>query len=460
MRGWLLSSSPGTEPGDTTPWYASFWEFCAGYCHERFADRWHLSPEQSLLLHGESTVIPTQVIIHTPEGANNTVNLPFGCSLYDLRQPDMPPERDLVLWHDLPVYSPAAALIKVPAAVFRRHPLEAQVVLVALDNPSDLVARLLDGGHSAVAGRLAGAMHRVGRADVAVDIHKAMKSAGYDVRQSDPFDEQHALGRLEPHTTPIVGRLNAMWESLRGEVLKVFPEPPEKRLDAESYLRVVDETYASDAYHSLSIEGYIVSPDLVERVRAGDWDPDSSDADRKNRDALAARGYWEAFQLVKSAVARIIGGENPGTVVRATHRDWHRALFQPCVRAGLVPPSALAGYRNDLVFIRGSRHVPPRWNIVPDAMSALFDLLEEETEPAVRAVLGHWLVGYIHPYADGNGRLARYAMNAMLASGGYPWMVIRVKDRDTYLRALEAASADLDIGPFAGFLAERVAWSA
>jgi hypothetical protein len=28
---------------------------------------------------------------------------------------------------------------------------------------------------------------------------------------------------------------------------------------------------------------------------------------------------------------------------------------------------------------------------------------EKETEPSVRAVLGHWLFGYIHPYPDGNG---------------------------------------------------------
>ena len=39
------------------------------------------------------------------------------------------------------------------------------------------------------------------------------------------------------------------------------------------------------------------------------------------------------------------------------------------------------------------------------------------------------MVGYLHPYPDGNGRIARFLMNAMLASGGYPWTVIRVEDR-------------------------------
>ena len=51
MKGWLISSSPSAREGDSTPWYASFWEFCARYCQDRFGDAWHLSPEQSLLLH-------------------------------------------------------------------------------------------------------------------------------------------------------------------------------------------------------------------------------------------------------------------------------------------------------------------------------------------------------------------------------------------------------------------------
>jgi hypothetical protein len=55
--------------------------------------------------------------------------------------------------------------------------------------------------------------------------------------------------------------------------------------------------------------------------------------------------------------------------------------------------------------------------------------------------------------------MARFVMNAMLASGGYPWTVIRVEDRAPYLAALESASVGMDIRPFAGFVAQRVAWS-
>src|SRR5580658_9561363 len=83
-KGWLISSSPNARTGDTTPWYASFWEFCARYCQERFADEWHLSPEQSLLLHAENTVIPSQTVVYSPKGTNHAIELLLGTSIYDL----------------------------------------------------------------------------------------------------------------------------------------------------------------------------------------------------------------------------------------------------------------------------------------------------------------------------------------------------------------------------------------
>ena len=459
MKGWLISCSPDTIPGDATPWFASFREFCAVYCTVRFGPDWHLSPEQSLLLYAECTVIPQRVVIHTPKGGNNTVELLFGTSLFDLRVRDMPPDADLTDLDGLRLFVPEAALARAPEAFFVRHPVEAQVVLSGIRDASDVLGRLLDGGRSVIAGRLAGGFRRIGRGDVGDEILSVMKRAGYDVRESDPFEPERAFGAPSRALVPIVGRLQSLWETMREPVIAAFPEALGPPKDTEAYLSFVDDIYRIDAYHSLSIEGYRVTPELIDRVRAGDWDPDNQDADRQGRDALAARGYWQAFQHVRATVGAIVDGGEAGALVREAHRDWYRELFQPCVAAGLIAASTLAGYRNDAVLLRGSRHVPPRREAVRDAMPALFDLLDSETEPSVRAVLGHWLFGYIHPYPDGNGRMARFVMNAMLASGGYPWTVVRVEDRDVYMARLESASIDQDIGPFAQFVADRVAWS-
>ncbi|MGA3310271.1 MAG: Fic family protein [Xanthobacteraceae bacterium] len=458
IKGWLISTSPGAAPGDTTPWFASFWEFCARYCEYRFGSDWHLSPEQSLLLHAEDTVIPTQIIIYSPQGANNTIKLLFGTSLYDLKS-KMPNAADLVMKDGLRLFKPTAALVRMSEDFMRRHPAEIHVVLAGIKDASEILGPLLEGGHTVVAGRLAGAFTRVGRNEIAEEIVKAMKAAGHDVRPADPFAEQQTFGSLQTGVPPIVGRLQSFWSQHREEVIAALPKAPGLPEDTAAYLKFVDEIYKSDAYHSLSIEGYRVTPELIERVRAGAWNPDAHDADRQNRDALAARGYWQAFQSVKKSIEKIIGGADAAVLVRGTFRDWYREMFQPCVAAGLIQAQALAGYRNHFVYLQGSRHVPPRWEVVPDAMDALFDLLEGEKEPSVRIVLGHWLFGYIHPYPDGNGRMARFLMNTMLASGGYPWTVIRVEDRDAYMKALESASVQMNIEPFATFIAERVKWS-
>jgi len=89
-------------------------------------------------------------------------------------------------------------------------------------------------------------------------------------------------------------------------------------------------------------------------------------------------------------------------------------------------------------------------------MEAFFDCLKKETHPAARAILGHFFFVYIHPYMDGNGRLGRFIMNAMLASGGYPWTVIQVKNRSQYFATLEKASVDHDIEPFTLFVSQEM----
>ena len=89
-------------------------------------------------------------------------------------------------------------------------------------------------------------------------------------------------------------------------------------------------------------------------------------------------------------------------------------------------------------------------------MPAFFDLLKEEPNAGVRAVLGHFIFVFIHPYIDGNGRMGRFLMNVMLASGGYPWTIIPVQLRNEYMQALEQASVERNIGPFVKLVADLV----
>ena len=67
----------------------------------------------------------------------------------------------------------------------------------------------------------------------------------------------------------------------------------------------------------------------------------------------------------------------------------------------------------------------------------------------MQAVLGHFVFVFIHPYIDGNGRLARFILNLMLARGGWPWTIVTMAVCSEYMEALEKASVESDIRPFA-----------
>jgi hypothetical protein len=82
-----------------------------------------------------------------------------------------------------------------------------------------------------------------------------------------------------------------MWQRMRKKIPGQFPAAPGRPSDIDAYLKSVDDIYVTDAYHSLSIEGYRISPELIERVRSGEWNPDGYDDDREHRNALVARGY-------------------------------------------------------------------------------------------------------------------------------------------------------------------------
>ncbi|HLB57315.1 MAG TPA: cell filamentation protein Fic, partial [Gammaproteobacteria bacterium] len=127
-----------------------------------------------------------------------------------------------------------------------------------------------------------------------------------------------------------------------------------KKVNTKTYLKQVAATYVTDAYHSLSIEGYYVSPELIERVRSGKWNPDADENDREHVAALAARGYWQAFQSVEKSLQKVLDGENPGKVFYKDHGDWYRDMFSPSVTAGILKSDELAGYRRHPVYIRGS----------------------------------------------------------------------------------------------------------
>jgi fido (protein-threonine AMPylation protein) len=455
IKGWYIPRPPDETRGESTAWYASFWGFCAAYLEERFGSRWCLSPEQSLSLHAGNWAVPRQLMVRAPGARNKITKLPHGTSVFDLRAA-LPGAKDRTKREGLRVFSVESALIESSPSHFPRQATDIRAVLATIRDSSSLLGHLLDGGHTVIAGRLAGAFRNIGGDRTADEIIDTMSAAGFNVRETNPFADQAPVLIPRRETSPYVNRIRLMWQAMRGSVIERFPEAPGVPHNVEVYMKGVNDAYVTDAYHSLSIEGYRVSPDLIERVRSGAWNPEVDEGDRERRNAMAARGYWLAFQRVRESIGKVLGGDNVGAVVEEDHRVWYRELFAPSVTAGILKASDLAGYRTSQVYIRKSMHVPPNVEAVRDAMPALFELLREENSAAVRVVLGHFVFVYIHPYMDGNGRIGRFLMNVMMASGGYPWTVVPVEERNAYVSALEKASVGENIVPFTVFLADLV----
>lgn len=455
MKGWYITSRPDQPVGESTAWYTSFWDFCAAYLGERFGRVWCLSPEQSLSFHAGNRTVPRQLLVRSPRARNKVTDLLHATSLLDVRAA-LPQEQDVAELDGLRLFSLPSALVACSPGFFTQNPTDARAALSMVRDSSDVLVHLLGGGHSTIAGRIAGAFRNIGRDSLANEIIGAMRAAGYEVRENDPFDTRPPVILGPRETSPYVNRIRLMWQEMRAPVIERFPRAPGLPSDIEGYLKRVEDVYVTDAYHSLSIEGYRVNRELIERVHSGSWNPDANENDRNQRNAMAARGYWQAFQAVRKSIQRVVSGENPGAVADPDHRTWYREMFAPSVAAGLLGAADLAGYRNAQVYIRRSMHVPPNHEAVRELMPTLFELLRGETEPSVRVVLGHFVFVYIHPYMDGNGRMGRFLMNVMLGSGGYPWTVVPVEARNAYMAALEDASVRQDIGPFADFLARLV----
>lgn len=458
IKGWYLPTRPEEQVGSTAAWFAGMRDFVAGYCTERFQNAWHLSPEQSLLLLSGERSLPLQLQIWAPKGNNQIVELPHGCSLFLYRAratlPSEPSEED----KGLRLVQLPHALVAVGPSFFTQNPMAARIALGMVDDATPLLERLLEGSHSTIAGRLAGAFRALGNEAVAGTLVDTMRSAGHTVQVASPFDQPQAPlpgGRPE---SPYVQRLRLTWARLRQPVLDAFhgvgPSLSPSPSIAKQVVQDAELRYVADAYHSLSIEGYRVSSELIELVRGGNWDPEG--ANQQQRDAMAVKGYHEVHKRVMEFIERALRQPEDALKLQTEMSRWYVALFSPSVQTGLLQPGDLAGWRNDQVFIKGARHVPLSREAVRDCMPVLFEMMEAEPDAAVRAVLGHFVFVYIHPYMDGNGRLARFLMNAMLVSAGYVWTIIPLHLRSEYMRALDSASSDGDIEPFARMVARLV----
>lgn len=465
LKGWYFVSDPTAEQGDTTPLFANFWEYLARYLGERFGTGYCLTAEHSLLRHAQYTVIPKTVNVMLESNQSQVQELAFGHTVAMFPgKSTFPTVAQTVDIHGLRCMNIPLCLVNLPPRHFTAYGREVQIVMSQLQDPGALAA-LVNINRAGLV-RILSAYRQVNRGDFADSALQQLAGFGIHLKTDEtPFDATPVYALGQPGRSPLYARVRALWEQHREAVIAYRPTNGLLDVSPADYLAQVQAIRDEDAYHSLSIERYRVTPELIRKVAEEGWDPLNDAADQKQVAAMAAKGYLDAFDLVREAAAQAYEHRagNPGLSAQlfaAQHQAWYQKLFGPSVDAGILDIAELVGYRRHTVFLRGSLHAPPHYDYVLDGMEALRECLAAERDAFVRAVLGHWLFGFVHPYMDGNGRAARFTMNVLLAAGGYPWTVIRVDDRDEYMRALELASVDDDLSVFAAFISAQIVRSA
>lgn len=152
------------------------------------------------------------------------------------------------------------------------------------------------------------------------------------------------------------------------------------------------------------------------------------------------------------------------------HRLYQLAVGQTLPEESRLHPGAL--YRHDAVYVVGSRveHTGLAWQKLPDYMAGLFAFAGQSSDmdDLLKAAALHFYLAYLHPYFDGNGRMARLLHLWYLVQQGYPSTLfvplsryIEQSRRQYYSAYTQAesnlaAGGVLDITPFLAYFVGQV----
>lgn len=227
-------------------------------------------------------------------------------------------------------------------------------------------------------------------------------------------------------------RLKQVLKQLKEKKLRVDsfkPLPPELIKNLEEWFRV-ELTYTSNA-----IEGNTLSRQETALV----VEKGISVEGKSINELLEAKNHAQAFDFIMTLV-----GRRRQNITEQDTLEIHRLVLQH------IDDTNAGRYRTVAVRIAGSNVTLPNAKKVPDLMDNFTLWLQSENydNPVKIAADAHFKFVSIHPFVDGNGRVARLLMDLLLMQVGYPPALIRKEDRRAYIDAIQNAQLT---GDFAGY---------
>ncbi len=248
-------------------------------------------------------------------------------------------------------------------------------------------------------------------------------------------------------------------DALRAELDAMRPLDPERVRAAMQRLRI-EWTFHSNKLEGNSLTYGETRALLMRNAAAGG---------KSFRDHLDIKGHREAVRFLEEVVQR---GD---ALTLGLVREMHKVLLVEPYKIPAETPEGLPTTKtvvpgefktlpNNVLTETGEKHYYARPEEVQALMQDLIDQVRdgwpEVEEGAVHPVLFasdvHHRFAEIHPFDDGNGRMARLLMNLVLMRAGYPPAVLRQENRPAYYGALAAADGG-DLEPFVRFVADELA---
>jgi len=219
------------------------------------------------------------------------------------------------------------------------------------------------------------------------------------------------------------------------------------RLDAkrplpESIVRRIEEHMKVEFIYSTNkIEGSTLTRGETEMILRG------MTVHGKNiLDIIAAQNHPRALRFISK-----LATDPKHKITERDIKEIHAMVMERII-------SNAGEYRQSDVTVRGAGFQPPPFYEVPKHMAELTSFVnrnEYELRPIELAAHIHYHFVWIHPFDDGNGRVARLLMNLILFWNGYPLTPIRSVDRKKYLDALKRADQG-DFEPFLLYIARCI----
>ncbi len=236
--------------------------------------------------------------------------------------------------------------------------------------------------------------------------------------------------------TPKISQLLSSIEASK-EIINAIAIPPEVEVNIRR------QSYLKSSLFSARIEGNTLTMD------------DITARPSKNQKKI------EVFNIVK-ALTHMLKKRNKDITVKDV-LELHSIVME-----GLT--SSPGKFRSEVSAIFNTAgiavYMPPPPRLVPSLMEKLIAFSNAEKEPLVpiRACLAHFIFEKIHPFLDGNGRVGRLLLTAVMHKGGYGMKGLTSIEeyldsrRSEYYRGLE--DSERDVTGYVKFMLEAIVQTA